>query len=173
MDRGDTLTNSRTRTWVLTAPPLFLLHEMEEYRTMLPWIDKHASIIPAFVRSVIPDTPAFIAYAGLLFLIVFTVAGVIALRARPLSVAWTVVAILFAARLENAVLHMIESIALMRYTPGVLTAVLLVFPVSFYLVRQFVRDNLIRREWVAPIIIVGFIAQSAAIGGMLLLGSTR
>ena len=146
---------------------------MEEYRTMLPWIDKHASIIPAFVRSVIPNTPAFIAYAGLLFLIVFTVAGVIALRSRPLSIAWIVLTILFVARLENAVLHMIESIALMQYTPGVLTAALLVFPISFYLVRQFVRDNVIRRAWLPTIIIAGFIAQSAAIGGMLLLGSTR
>ena len=140
---------------------------------MLPWIDEHASIIPAFVRSVIPNTPAFIAYAGLLFLIVFTAAGVIALRSRPLSIAWIVLTILFVARLENAVLHMIESIALMQYTPGVLTAVLLVFPVSFYLVRKFVRDDLIRRAWLPVIMIAGFIAQSAAIGGMLLLGSTR
>ena len=139
---------------------------------MLPWIDKHRSIVPVFVRSVIPDTPAFIAYAGLLFLIVFTIAGVIALRSRPLSVAWIVLAILFVARLENAVLHMIESLVLMQYTPGIVTAVLLVLPVSLYLVRQFVRDNLIRTEWLAAIVIAGFIAQSASIGGMLLLGST-
>ena len=139
---------------------------------MLPWIDKHRSIVPVFVRSVIPDTPAFIAYAGLLFLIVFTIAGVIAHRSRPLSVAWIVLAILFVARLENAVLHMIESLVLMQYTPGIVTAVLLVLPVSLYLVRQFVRDNLIRTEWLAAIVIAGFIAQSASIGGMLLLGST-
>jgi hypothetical protein len=126
---------------------------MEEYRTMLPWIEKHASIVPAFVRSLVPDTPAFIAYAGLLFLIVFSVAGVIALRSKPLSIAWVLLAILFLARLENAVLHMIESLALMRYTPGVLTAVLLVFPISFYLLRQFVREDLIRRQWLPAMLV--------------------
>ena len=163
--------DARARTLILAAPPLFLLHEMEEYRTMLPWIEEHASIIPAFVRSVIPSTPAFIACAGFLFLILFTIAGVIALRSRPLSIAWIVLAMLFVARLENAVLHMIESVALMQYTPGAVTAVLLVFPVSFYLVRQFVRDNMIRKEWLAAIVIAAFVVQSAAIGGMLLLGS--
>ena len=164
------LIDSQLRTWILAAPPLFVLHELEEYRTMLPWIEKHAAIIPAFIRSIIPNTPAFIAYAGVLFVVVFTVAGVIALRSKPLSIAWIVLTILFVARLENAVFHMIESIALMQYTPGVVTAAVLVFPLTFYLIRRFVRDGLIQKAWLPVIIVAGFIVQSAAIGGMLLLG---
>ena len=167
------LIDHRLRAWIFAAPPLFVLHELEEYRTMLPWIAKHASVVPAFVRAVVPSTPGFIAYAAVLFVVLFTAVGVIALRSKPLSIAWIVLAILYVARLENAVFHMVESIALTQYTPGVVTAALLVFPLSFYLIRRFVRDGLIRRAWLPAIIIAGFITQSAAIGGMLLLGSKR
>ena len=145
-----------------------MLHEMEEYRTMLPWIAEHRSIVPDFVRSIIP---AFIGYAGLLFLILFTAAGIVALRSRPQSVPWIVLSILIVARLENAVLHAIESIALMQYTPGLLTAVLLVLPLSLYLIRRFLRRELIRSSWVPAIIVAALIVQSAGIGMMLLFGA--
>jgi hypothetical protein len=165
------LTGSNTGNWILAAPPLFLAHEIEEHITALPWAEKHASIIPEFVRSAIPDSPAFIAYAGLLFLILFSVAGALALRSKPQSIAWMVLAILFTARLENAVLHTIESIVFMQYTPGVVTAILIVLPLTFYLMRRLVRLELIRRAWLPGIIVGGFIAQTAAIGAMLFLGA--
>ena len=148
-----------------------MLHEMEEYRTMLPWIAEHRSIVPDFVRSIIPESPAFIGYAGLLFLILFTAAGIVALRSRPQSVPWIVLSILIVARLENAVLHAIESIALMQYTPGLLTAVLLVLPLSLYLIGRFLRRELIRSSLVPAIIVAALIVQSAGIGMMLLFGA--
>lgn len=82
-----------------------------------------------------------------------------------------VLAILFTARLENAVLHTIESIVFMQYTPGVVTAILIVLPLTFYLMRRLVRLELIRRAWLPGIIVGGFIAQTAAIGAMLFLGA--
>jgi len=36
-------------SWILALPPLFLLHEAEEYRTMLPWLSEHSSLVPAAV----------------------------------------------------------------------------------------------------------------------------
>lgn len=156
---------------ILAAPPLFLLHEMEEYRTMLPWITKHSSHIPDSIRSLIPESPAFIVYAGVLFLVLYAIASVTALRAKPQSIAWIVFAILIFARLENAMLHIIESLALLQYTPGVLTAVLLVLPLSLYLIKNLLQSSLIRSAWLPRIVAVAFIVQSAALGGMLLLGS--
>src|SRR4029079_6622172 len=133
-----------TRFWILACPPIFLFHEAEEYRTALSWISNHASLVPNAVRSVLPTGPAFIGIAGLIFLVVFVIAGAIALRSRPQSVAWIVFAVLLLARLENAILHMIESIVVMQYTPGVLTAVLVVLPLSFYLIKQLLQLDLIR-----------------------------
>lgn len=155
---------------ILAAPPLFVLHEMEEYLTVLPWIAGHEPI-PEFVRSLVPDSAAPFAVGGVLFLILFTVAGALALRSRPHSVAWVVLAVLIVARLENALLHIIISIFRMQYTPGVLTAVLLVLPLSLYLIRNFLRLDLVRSTWLPAIIIGSFIVQSAAIGTILLLAA--
>src|SRR5678816_1326326 len=77
----------RLGLWILAAPLLFVLHEAEEYRTMLPWLAEHESIIPKAIRAFIPRDPAFIAYAGVFFLMVFLIVGVWAVRSRPLSAA--------------------------------------------------------------------------------------
>jgi hypothetical protein len=160
----------RLGLWILAAPLLFVLHEAEEYRTMLPWLAEHESIIPKAIRSFIPRDPAFIAYAGVFFLMVFLIVGVWAVRSRPLSAAWIVLAALFAARLENAVLHTIESIVFFQYTPGVLTAVLIVLPVTSFLLWQMLRQGLIRSSWLPGIVVAGFVAQSTALIAMFLLG---
>jgi len=164
------MTADRTRTWILLSPFLFVLHEAEEYATALPWLLKHASLVPSAIKGIIPDTPAFIAYAGAMFLVVYAIAGALAIRSRPRSIAWMILAILITARLENAVLHAIESFVLRQYTPGVLTAVLLVLPITLYLLRQFIRDGVIRRSWLGWIIPAAFLTQSLAIGAMLLIG---
>jgi nitrate reductase gamma subunit len=86
-------------------------------------------------------------------------------------VPWLLLAILLTARLENAVLHTIESIVLMQYTPGFITAVIVVLPISFYLLRRLIRLDLVRLSWLPGIIAAGFIVQAVGIGAMLLLGS--
>ena len=139
---------------------------------MLPWIAKHSSDIPDRILALIPASPAFIAYAGVLFLVVYAIAGVTALRSTPQSVPWILLAILIVARLENAMLHAIESLALLQYTPGVLTALILVLPLSLYLIKGLLQSSLIRSAWLPRIAGVAFIVQSAALGAMLLLGST-
>ena len=135
---------------------------------MLPWIREHESIVPAAIRSHIPQDPAFIAVAGVVFLAAFLVAGFWAIRSRPLSAAWIILAILFAARLENALLHTLESIVFLRYTPGVLTAVLMVLPVAVFVLWQMLRLELIRRSWLAGIALAGFGVQSMAVIVMFL-----
>jgi hypothetical protein len=52
-----------------------------------------------------------------------------------------------------------------------LTAVLLVLPLSLYLIRNFLRLDLVRSTWLPAIIIGSFIVQSAAIGTILLLAA--
>src|SRR5215217_7956537 len=111
---------------------------------MLPWIAKHSSIIPLAVRSILPESPAFIAYAGVLFLVVYAIAGFAAIRSRPRTAAWIILAILLTARLENAILHLMETAVLRQYTPGVVTAGLLVLPITLYLLRRLLKLDLIR-----------------------------
>ena len=155
---------------VLACPFLFVLHEAEEYLTALPWIEKHIAIIPPSIARIIPDTPAFIAYAAAGFFVLYAASALFALRSKPHSIGWLIFAILITARLENAVLHTIESVALMEYAPGVITAVLLVAPVTIYLMRRFLQLELISRSSLFVIIPLGFIAQTIGIAAMILLG---
>ena len=162
---------NRTRSWILACPLLFLLHEAEEYKTMLPWIAEHRLALPDSLESMIPRSPAFIAYAGVIFLVVYAIAGVMAIRSRPQSIAWLILAILLVARAENALLHIIESIVLVQYTPGLMTAVFLVLPIAIYLLGRLIKLDLIRKSWLPGIALAGFVVQSAAIGILLLFGS--
>lgn len=164
--------DARTKAGIFLTPWLFVLHELEEYRTALPWIEAHASIVPSVVRRFVPPTPAFIGYAAIIFFVVFLAAGVAALRSKPQSAAWIILSILLVARLENALLHIIESSLLKQYTPGVLTAAILVLPVSGLLISQLVRENLIRRSRLPGIAAAGFLVQLATIAGMIALGTT-
>ena len=161
----------RTSNVILAVPPLFLLHEAEEYLTMLPWIAEHLSIIPPIVRAVVPDSPLFLAYAGIFFLVIYAVAGVVAIRSAPATAPWFILGMLLAARLENAILHCFESIALMMYTPGVITALLIVLPITAYLLITLTRQGLLRKRWIPGLFVTGFVAHSVAVAAMLLVGS--
>jgi hypothetical protein len=117
-----------TATWILASPALFLLHELEEYRTMIPWVREHSAQIPAFIRNLVPATASYLAYGAVIFFVVFTIAGILAVRSRPLSMSFTLFAILLLARLENGLFHIVQSLLLRTYTPGVITAALIVCP---------------------------------------------
>lgn len=162
--------DARTRSLVLACPFLFVLHEAEEYRTALPWLAEHSAMIPGAIARVLPQTPDFIGYAAFFFFAVFLIAALIALRSAPRSIPWLGFATLIVARLENAVLHALESVVLFQYTPGVITAVLIVLPVTLYLIRRFVQLELITRSSLLVIIPIAFAVQTLSIGGMLLLG---
>ena len=138
---------------------------------MLPWIREHESLIPSAIRRLIPSDSGFIAYAGIFFLALYLIAGLWAIRSRRQSIPWIVLATLVVARLENAGLHTIESVALMQYTPGVLTAVLVVLPITVYLLTRMVKLGLIRAAWLPRIALAGFVEQSSGIGAMFILGS--
>ena len=162
--------DARTRWMILACPFLFVLHEAEEYLTALPWLTHHIALIPPSIARIIPDTPHFIAYGAVGFFVLFAAAGMLALRSAPRSIPWLIFAILITARLENAVLHTVESIALMEYAPGVITAILIVAPVTIYLMRRLIQLELISRSSLFVVIPAAFIAQTAGIAAMLLLG---
>ena len=83
---------------------------------------------------------------------------------------WIGFATLIAARLANAVVHTVATIVLRQYTPGVVTAVLIVLPLSLYLIRRMTQEGLIKTRWLPAIVIAGLITQTAAVGLMLLFG---
>jgi hypothetical protein len=147
----------------LAVPFLFVFHEIEEYRTALPWMMAHQSQLPDILRKAVPADATFILFAGIVFFIVFAAAAAMVLK-NPGSRFWcTVFAVLILARLENALMHLAQSAIFRSYTPGVLTAVLIVAPVSLWILREFIREKRITTRsfiWMVPL---AMLAQLSAI----------
>lgn len=155
--------DARTRRLLFAAPLLFAFHEIEEYRTALPWVAAHQSQLPDVLRKAVPADPTFILFGGIVFFIVFAAAAAMVLKNSGSRFWSAVFAVLILARLENAIMHVAESAIFRSYTPGVLTAVLIVAPVSSWILRDFIREKRITTRsfiWMVPL---AMLAQLGAI----------
>ncbi|HUP88103.1 MAG TPA: HXXEE domain-containing protein [Longimicrobiales bacterium] len=159
--------DAKTRALILASPWLFLLHEYEEYRTGVPWLKANIDTIPSCLRAHLPTSPNAFLFGGLLFFVVYVIAGYLA--TRPVAKRWTLVlfAVLILARLENALTHLAQFILLRRYTPGIITALIVVLPVCVALVSRFAKFKYIeRRAWFA-LAAAAMVVQVLAIGMIL------
>ncbi|HUQ20570.1 MAG TPA: HXXEE domain-containing protein [Gemmatimonadaceae bacterium] len=148
---------------LIATPILFAFHELEEYWTALPWLRQHQSALPKFLRGVIPASADFILIAGVLFFVVFAGVAACIIRNPQSRVFYAVFSVLVFARLENALGHVAQSVVFRGYTPGVLTALLIVLPLSVVVLRDFVKSGAISTRLFAWMIPMGLIAQVLAV----------
>ena len=154
------LIDQRIRKLILLAPILFLLHEAEEAIATPIWLSHNLALVPAELQAYIPTRSMYI-LAALGFFAVTAIAGQAALAWR--RELWYVFALIMTARLANGIAHIGLSVALMRYTPGLLTGVVIIVPVCALTLAALIRAGHINRRsllWLAP---VGFLVQLAAI----------
>ena len=133
----------RVAVLILVSAALFPLHEVEEYFTMLPWISTHGGFLPEFVRARVPDHPSFILQVGVFLFATFFLVAIACVRSRAPGWPFTVYAVLVLARLENAVGHLAMAVIFRGYTFGVITAALVVCPVSVILLHRMVAHHLV------------------------------
>ena len=136
---------SPTLYW--TLPTLFLLHDAEELVTMPAWVAEHHEVLEAALSTLglerlaaaLPVTTAQMAWAIAVIAVIFLVvtAGIVA---RPHSAAWRALyGGLLGVFLLHAGTHVAQTLWFGAYTPGVVTAVLLVAPGSLLLGRRLLR----------------------------------
>ena len=141
--------------WVL--PAAFVLHDTEELMTMPAWVVSHRSKIEALLAAVgagdaVATLPTTFARAGIAIgcmLLVF-VATTVAVWCRPASPVWRVLyGGLLGAFFLHAFTHVAQSVAFGGYTPGVVTAVLVVGPASVFVYRRLTRLGALDRRLTA------------------------
>jgi hypothetical protein len=155
--------SSGTRILLIATPILYAFHELEEYFTALPWLRQHQSALPEFLRGVIPATANFILIAGIVFFGVFAIVAACIIR-NPQSRAWYLIfGVLVLARLENGLGHILQAVLFRGYTPGVLTALFIVIPVSVLVLRDFLKSGAINKRSFAWMIPVGLVLQTVAV----------
>jgi hypothetical protein len=149
------------RPWIL--PPLYLLHELEEYWTALPWLRANQAALPEFMRIDVPSGAGFILIAAAVFFLVFAAAAFMISRQPERQVWYSVLAVLVLARLENGLWHIAQSVLFGGYTPGVVTAALVVVPVSLAALLALVARERVAVKSLPWMILAGFGIQMLAL----------
>jgi hypothetical protein len=145
------------------VPPLYLLHELEEYWTVLPWLDANRSSLPGFLREIHPANASFVLAAAAVFLLVFLTVAALITRHPERGVWYSVFALLVVARLENGLAHLVQAAVFGGYTPGVITAAVVLIPVSAFVLSDFIRRGRIAKRSLVWMVPAGFAVQALAV----------
>ena len=133
---------------LLLAPLVFVAHFLEEGPRFVPWFNGHVA------QSITTDLFWTVNFTALLI----TVLVVLVFRAgeSPSAVVFLVAWLSF-LMLTNAIFHITGAIVDGGYVPGLVTAILLYLPYSYWVARQVVQSGRVSR---------GVLAVAAVIGGI-------
>ena len=143
----------RSALWLL--PLVFVIHDGEEILTMPRWIAGHRPLLeriahksPAARRVVanLPTTTAQVAVAVAVELAVFLLATVLVAGDPRPGFALYVYAALLGVYTAHSLTHLGQTLLLRAYTPGVVTAVLLVPPVGGFIYKRLFEAGLLSRR---------------------------
>jgi hypothetical protein len=162
------VSSSLTR-WILAAPAVFLVHDGEELLTIVPWLRSHRAVLPAIVQPLADVTTPQLAVAMLVLfagLVAAAIHGVHRARQGRRSLLFLVLA---GALVGNGLTHLGQALAFRGYTPGLITALLVVLPYGYGLGRELRAHRMLSpRAWVG-FVTLGIVLQIPIIVGTLLL----
>lgn len=143
----------RSALWLL--PLVFVIHDGEEILTMPRWIAAHRPLLeriadksPAARRVVanLPTTTAQVAVAVAVELAVFLLATWLVARDPRPGFALYLYAAVLGAFTAHSVTHLGQTVLLRAYTPGVVSAVLLVPQVGVIIYKRLFEAGLLSRR---------------------------
>ena len=126
-------------------PLIFLIHDGEEILTMSAWVKRYSHRMPRRVAALHGGRRQFSVGVLVVFLLVVAV-SVVGERARQSRTAFHVYLVGFSALFANVWTHLGQTLVFRGYTPGVVTAVLVVLPYSAAVYRQMARERLLDRS---------------------------
>lgn len=119
------------RSLAIALPLVFIAHVLEEAPNFVGWFN--SLVVPPISQ------PLFLSVNAVCLIITVAIAVVVATARGPVpglvGAAW--VGFLM---LANAIFHIVGSVALRRYSPGLVTATLLYLPFSLLFLRAIVLD---------------------------------
>ncbi len=143
----------RRTVWLL--PLAFVIHDGEEILTMPRWIAEHRDLLDRIAaaypatRAVIsnfPTTTGAVARAVLVEFAIILVATLLVHRRPHPGLATNVYAAILGVLFLHVISHVASAVALGGYTPGVVTALLVIPPASIYLYRRLFDASLLTRR---------------------------
>jgi hypothetical protein len=166
---SNSTTGSRLARWVWAAPVVFAVHDGEELVTMVPWLRAHRAMLPAVMQPLAGVTRTQLALAmAVLFLGLLAAATHGAHQVRR-GLRPTIFLLLAGALVGNGLTHLGQALVFRGYTPGLITALLIVLPYGYWLGRELQsRRTISVRGWMA-FVALGIALQVPIIVATLLL----
>jgi hypothetical protein len=162
-----TLDRQISLSLVIWAFPLaFLLHDLEEIFTMERFVRAHRERFPKWLRRFAAmNTRQFIMGVAVFFGLIL-VASFLAASQQDTTLFTVCLAIFFL----HVFTHLVQPIIFRAYTPGVITAVLLVLPYSLYTFRRLFQAHLLDQGDFGATLLLGALMIVPAILGACQLG---
>jgi hypothetical protein len=156
----------RPRTLALVLPVVFAIHNSEEALTIGPSLPMLKARLSGWAPGW-TDSLSLEVYQPALLLVTLLgclVGAWVLLRPQSCAALWTLL-LLQSLLLLNVFSHLAMAALLRGYAPGVLTAVLLNFPLSLYVFRTAARQH-----WLGSRALLALIPAAVAVHGPLLVG---
>jgi quercetin dioxygenase-like cupin family protein len=145
--------------WIWAGPIAFIIHDAEEVATAERWLLAHREQLPRVLQPLATITTIEIAMAVLVLVVGFVLAaahGAARARQQRMSIPFLLIAGAFIA---NAFTHVAQALEFRGYTPGVVTAVLVVLPYGAGLARSLVAGRLATWRTCLLAVAVGVVLQ--------------
>jgi Protein of unknown function with HXXEE motif len=173
--------DSRIRLAVWLLPATFVVHDSEEILTMPSWIARHEPLLQAIrtlgpfgdrVVANLPRTTGAVARAVAVELIVLVIVTAWVTRHPRRGLPLDIYSALLGLFVGHSVTHVGLAILLRGYTPGVMTAVVLIPPMGVYLYRRLLDSNLVTWRTAIATAAVGMLAFLPVVLAAQYLGRT-
>ena len=149
----------RLSGWIWAGPGVFLLHDTEEVLTVAPWLRAHGAELPRVLQPFLGVTTRQFALAVLFLFLGFLAAAAHGTRRARDGHSPAVFLFVAGALVGNALTHLAQAALFGGYTPGVVTALLVVLPYGYLLGERLHASGLASRRTWASAVAVGTVAQ--------------
>lgn len=138
---------------VIWAFPLaFLIHDCEEIVTMERFVRENSERFPKFLRNIAAITTRQFTLAVVVLLVLTLLAAYLATRPQRQMDLFTLVLAIFLVHILG---HVAQTVFFRGYTPGLITALLVVLPYSLYGFHRLFTANLIGGDSFTTSMLVG------------------
>jgi hypothetical protein len=158
----------RLTRWIWSGPAIFLLHDVEEVLTIAPWLRAHRAELPAALQPLLGVTTGRFALAVLLLLAGFVAAAAHGARRAGHGRRSVVFLLAAGALVGNGLTHLAQAVFFRAYTPGLVTALLLVLPYGYGLGARLEASGLASRRVWAGAVAAGAVLQAPLVALTLL-----
>ena len=136
--------------WIF--PLAFLIHDLEEIFTMERFTRENRERFPKFLRNIAAiNTTQFTIAVGVLFAITLLASYLATGQQRQVDIFITALALF----LVHVFWHIATPIIFRKYTPGLITALLIVMPYSLYAFHRLFGANWIGSDSLSTAILIG------------------